>query len=71
MKGFLTADHRSMSHDTQMGYLLAMMNGDVTNPISPWALVWRCRLCLWEHYQVKWLDARFVVPTSCFVSNCV
>ena len=33
MKGLLTADRRSMSHGTQIGYLLAMANGYVNNRI--------------------------------------
>ena len=39
MKGLLTADHRGMSHDTQIGYLLAMVNGDVNHRIPQWAFV--------------------------------
>jgi hypothetical protein len=39
MKGLLTADRRGMSHDTQIGYLLAMVNGDVNHRIPQWAFV--------------------------------
>ena len=39
MKGLLIADRRGMSHDTQMGYLLATVNGDVNHHIPQWALV--------------------------------
>ena len=38
MKGLLTPDRRFMSHDSQIGYLLAMMNGDVNERIPSWAL---------------------------------
>ena len=39
LKGLLTADRRGMSHDTQIGYLLAMVNGDVNHRIPQWAFV--------------------------------
>ena len=39
MKGLLTADRRGMSHDTQIGYLWAMVNGVVNHRIPQWALV--------------------------------
>ena len=38
MKGPLTPDRRFMSHDSQIGYLLAMINGDVNKRIPSWAL---------------------------------
>ena len=38
MKGLLTPDRRFMSHDSQTGYLLAMINGDVNKHIAYWAL---------------------------------
>ena len=38
MKGLLMCDRRFMSHDTQIGYLLAMVNGDVNMRIPSWAL---------------------------------
>ena len=37
--GLLTANGKRMSHDTQIGYLLAMVNGDVNQRIPQWALV--------------------------------
>ena len=37
MKGLLTYDRRSMDPNTQIGYLLAMVNGDVNNRIPEWA----------------------------------
>ena len=38
LKGLLTPDRRFMSHDSQIGYLLAMINGDVNKGIPSWAL---------------------------------
>ena len=38
MKGLLTPDWRFMSHDSQIGYLLAMINGDLNKRIPSWAL---------------------------------
>ena len=39
MKGLLTADCRGMAHDTQIGYLLAMVNGDVNHRVPQWAFM--------------------------------
>ena len=38
MKGLLTPDRSFMSHDSQLGYLLAMINGDVNKRVPSWAL---------------------------------
>ena len=38
MKGLLMCDRCFMSHDRQIGYLLAMVNGDVNMRIPSWAL---------------------------------
>ena len=38
MKGLLTCDRHFMSHDTQIGYLFAMVNGDVNMRIPSWAV---------------------------------
>ena len=38
MKGLLTPDPCFMSHDSQIGYLLALINGDVKKRIPSWAL---------------------------------
>ena len=38
MKGLLTLDRRLMSHDSQIGFLLAMINGDGNKRIPSWAL---------------------------------
>ena len=59
MKGLLTADCRGMSHDTQIGYLLAMVNGAVNHRIPQWAFVEWCTLCLRVHYPAgEWLDSK-------------
>ena len=36
--GLLTTDQRFMSHDSRIGYLLAMINGNVNKHIPSWAL---------------------------------
>jgi hypothetical protein len=38
MKGLLTADRRFISHDSQIGDLLAVINYDVNKRIPSWAL---------------------------------
>ena len=38
MKGLMTLDRPFMSHDSQIGYLRAMINGHVNKCIASWAL---------------------------------
>ena len=38
MKGLLTPDQRFLSHDSQIGYLLTTINGDVNKHTPSWAL---------------------------------
>ena len=68
-----TTDRQGTSHDTQIGYLLAMVNGDVNHRIPQWALVLCCTLCLWVHYPAgEWLDSK-ISRTQLFfvVCDCV
>ena len=39
-------NYRSTDPNTQIGYLLAMVNGDVNNRIPEWAK----SLCRWDHF---------------------
>ena len=43
LKGLLTPDHRYMERDTQIGYLLCMINGNVTRRIPQFAWEYRRR----------------------------